>query len=497
MTEPRRISTPQTAKGFPVGRQVQSVSGADSARNQGVCVLDVGKTNVKLSALTAHGEVLQTLAVENPVRPGPPWRHHDLSLLGGWVLDGIRSLARDFPISTFVTTAHGSGGVLVGSDPAEGDGTALPMIDYEQPLPADVAEAYPHFAGSFHDRGSAIMHGATHQARQLLWMEMAEPARFREARWFLNLPQYWAWWLTGHAVSERTSLGAQSHLWNTPDDRPAPIVGLRGWGHLLPDIVPAWTNLGRLRRPLVDRFGLPENLTVLAGIHDSSANLYRYQAAGRADAAILSTGTWIVGMSGQTPLDDLNEHAGMTINSDVYGRPIAGALVMGGREFAHVAGEDGHGPVDIETVLNVMTRGTMAMPSFGDGDGFFPGSAGRGHVTEPALTGPRERRALALIYVAQLAVECLDALKVRDTVVLDGSYLRDPLFARLVSTFRRGGETLINLDTYGVATGAALLASHATSVAAESLHLQTAEPITESAELFQAYHRRWREDARR
>ncbi|RKE83395.1 FGGY family carbohydrate kinase [Rhizobium sp. AG855] len=469
----------------------------DHTASASICVLDVGKTNVKLNAMTATGDVVETLSIANPVRPGPPWQHHDLAALGDWVFEGLATLARRHPIKTFVSAAHGSGGVLVGSDPDAGDGAVLPMIDYEQPLPSAVREAYAPLAGSFRDRGSAIMHGATHQARQMLWMEMAEPERFATAHWFLCLPQYWAWRMTGSAVSEASCLGAQSHLWNIPDNSPTPIVTTRGWERLLPPFAPAWSSLGPVRPALAQRFGLPRALDVLVGIHDSSANLYRYQAAGLTDAAILSTGTWIVGMSRRTRLDDLDEAAGMTINSDVFGHPVAGALAMGGREFVHVAGEGtGSAAVDTATVIVLIGRGTMAVPSFGDGDGFFPGSARLGHVVGPEPQSAVERRALALIYVAQLSAECLDALKVEGTAVLDGTYLKDPLFAPLVAAFRGRGETLFNLDAYGVATGAALLASHGTSSASDSLHLRSADVFQAPPDITTSYHRRWRELAR-
>jgi sugar (pentulose or hexulose) kinase len=462
-----------------------------------ICVLDVGKTNVKLNAVTAAGEIVETVSIGNPVRPGPPWQHHDLAGLGDWVFEELAKLANRHPIRTFVCAAHGSGGVLVGEDPdARDGGAALPMIDYEQSLPATIRESYVPLAGSFRDRGSAIMHGATHQARQLLWMETAEPARFAAARSFLGLPQYWAWRMTGVAVSEATCLGAQSHLWNAADSRPTPIVVARGWQRLLPPFASAWSSLGLVRAPLLRRFGLPDGIEVLVGIHDSSANLYRYQAAGLSDAAILSTGTWIVGMSRATPLDGLDEDAGMTINSDVYGRPVAGALTMGGREFVHVAGEDAGTAVDPAVAMALISRGTMALPSFGDGNGFFPGSAGQGCIVGSPPENAAERRALALIYIAQLSVECLAALKVDATVVLDGSYLKDPLFAKLVTTLRGSGETLFNLDAYGVATGAALLGSHGTTRARDGLHLQTADTIAAPADLLTSYHRRWRELAR-
>ncbi|RVN74930.1 carbohydrate kinase, partial [Sinorhizobium meliloti] len=105
-----------------------------------VAVLDVGKTNVKLSAVAADGTLVETISVPNRVLPGPPWRHHDLTRLGGWVFETLAVLSRRHGLAAVVAAGHGSGGVLTGADPDVGDGAALPMIDYEQPLPPDIRD---------------------------------------------------------------------------------------------------------------------------------------------------------------------------------------------------------------------------------------------------------------------------------------------------------------------------------------------------------------------
>ena len=91
----------------------------------------------------------------------------------------------------------------------------------------------------------------------------------------------------------------------------------RGWQRLLPPIQPAWTVLGHLEPELSRRFALPANIAVLCGIHDSSANFYRYQQAGLADFAVVSTGTWIVGVSDRFAPERLALSSGMTWNAGV------------------------------------------------------------------------------------------------------------------------------------------------------------------------------------
>jgi len=463
-----------------------------------IAVLDVGKTNIKLSAVCEDGTILETLSIANRVMDGPPWRHHDLAGTGDWVLSSLTELCRRHDILSFVTSGHGSGGVLVGPDPDEnGDGTALPMIDYEQPLPEDIRLRYAPLSGSFFDRGSALMLGATHQARQMYWMQQAEPQAFAKARWFLGVPQYWAWRLSGVAVSEATFLGAQSHLWNTVERRWAPIVAACGWQSLMPPFAPAWQRIGKIRPALASRYGLPPHINVLAGIHDSSANFYRYQAAGLTGATVVSTGTWIVALNGAVAPERLDEHRGMTCNSDVDGKPVGGALTMGGREFSLVAGpQTDSRPVSVETIGRLVEQGTLALPSFGDDDGLFPGSAGKGRFLGPLPVDPDERKALAVLYTALLTAECLDALGSDGLVILDGSFLREPLYAAIVAALRPDRQTLYSHEAYGVASGTALLAGHATRTAKAPIALNTPPSMPGIASALAGYVERWRQLSR-
>lgn len=453
-----------------------------------VAVLDVGKSNVKLSACTAEGHVLETLTLPNRVLPGPPWRHHDLAAQNAFVLDGLAALSRRHPLQHFVASGHGSGGMLVGGDPdRNGTGLALPMIDYEQPLPPGLNAAYAPQSGGFFDRGSAVMMAATHTARQMFWAETAEPRAFGQARWCLGIPQYWAWRLTGRAVSEASILGAQSHLWNVKDHAWAPIVAARDWGRLMPPFARAADDLGSIRPDLAARHGLPP-LRVHAGAHDSSVSFFRYQAAGLKDFVLVSTGTWIVSMADRMDLSRLDEARGMTCNADMEGNPLGGALTMGGREYSPVAGDQPEtANASTAAIVRLIADGTMALPTFGTNDGQFPGSAGKGRILGPAPASPADRHALAVLYCALLAVTCGFMLDPARPWVLDGTFLRDPAFAGLVAALRPGQKTLVAPESYGIAAGAALLCRPPGLV---PLDLTEAQPL--ALPNLNAYAERWR-----
>ena len=421
-----------------------------------VAVLDVGKSNIKLNAVTEAGAILETLSTPNLSLPGPPYRHHDLAAQEAWLMNALAALARRYDISTIVACGHGSGGVLV--DEA---GPALPMMDYEQAAPPDIDADYRAAAGDFRDRGSAIMLGAAHTARQLFWMQRADPGAVEGARAFLAVPQYWAWRLSGVAAAELSSLAAQSHLWAVPDCAYAPIVAAEGWERLMPPLRPAWATLGPVLPRIAARTGLPENARVLCGVHDSTANFYRYQAAGWRDFAVVSTGTWIVALTDAADPERLDEARGMTCNADVAGRRLSGAICMGGREFAHVAGDPCEpGPSSPALAAELVARGTLVLPSFGGDDNLFPGRAGQGAIIGPPPQTPAARRALGVLYTALLTDACLDALGAAGDVLLDGPFSADPLYCALVAGFSAEASVRVSREAGGPAAGAALLATH-------------------------------------
>ena len=418
-----------------------------------VAVFDVGKTNVKLIAVAPDGRPLETVSTPNPVFPGPPYSHHDLGLIETWLIDNLRTLGARHDFEAIVTCGHGSGGVLV-----DDDGLAMPMIDYEQPLPPEIVAEYAEIAGSFRERGSPLMLGAAHLARQMLWLERGWPEAFAGARAYLAHPQYWSWRLSGVMASEVTSLAAQSHLWCAPDARPARLVAEKGWQRLMPQFAPAWATLGPLKPEFAAAAGLKPGIRVLNGIHDSSANFYRYQAAGLDDMTVVSTGTWIVAISDRQGPDFAVEQPALCCNADVRGEPLPGILVMGGREFTAVKGE-AEGPASADALARILETGTMALPFFGTDDGLFPGTARSGTIEGPLAADPSIRFTLAVLYTALLTDCCLDLVETAN-VVLDGNFVRDPLYGRVVATLRPDRTVLASRDAYGSVAGAALLSSH-------------------------------------
>ncbi|MGB0061101.1 MAG: hypothetical protein WBP68_13015, partial [Candidatus Binatus sp.] len=79
-----------------------------SPRPKAVAVFDVGKSNVRLSAVNDAGVAMATLERQNTVDNSPPYPHFDTDALYAWLLEGLATLARDFRIHTVVPVTHGA-----------------------------------------------------------------------------------------------------------------------------------------------------------------------------------------------------------------------------------------------------------------------------------------------------------------------------------------------------------------------------------------------------
>jgi sugar (pentulose or hexulose) kinase len=147
-------------------------------------------------------------------------------------------------------------------------------------------------------------------------------------------------------------------------------------------------------------------------VHDSNANLFRYKAAGMADASILSTGTWMIGFQRDLDRNKLDATRAMVLNIDVDGENVPSTLTMTGREYHLINKEEGAADAAILAALQTLVaRGTFALPSFVGEDGLFPGAAHCGRIIGPAPETPAEWQGLAVLYAAFSANRCLDALQ--------------------------------------------------------------------------------------
>ena len=450
-----------------------------------VAVLDVGKSNVKLALVDMAGPaVIASRSMPNRVRTDGPYPHFDLESLWAWLLAGLRELSAVRRIDAIATTTHGACFVLLA-----GDGLALPALDYEFAGPETVAVEYAAMRGGFQETLSPALPGGLNAGRQLLWLRRAFPDDFGHADTILPYPQYWAMRLTGRKVSEVTSFGAHTDLWNPRAATFSRLPVAEGWAERFPATVLAWQTVGTVLPGIAALTGLRRDCRVVAGIHDSNAALLPHLLSRPLPFAVLSTGTWMITFAPGGGLDRLDPARDCLANVDAFARPVPSAMCMAGREFEMLTGSDAVTPTP-DDVRQVVSAQVMALPSLVAGSGPF-GQRSGGWSVDPAGLSPGMRAAAASLYVALLADTCLRLTGADGPVIVEGPFARNRVFLGALQSIA-GQSVLARAEEGGSVLGSALLA-----LGGKAAVTVKTEPVAPLAVDLAAYAAEWRRVAGR
>jgi sugar (pentulose or hexulose) kinase len=445
-------------------------------------VLDVGKTNVKVVVFDGASILWQRSSPNAPLA-GPPYPHCNAAAALDFFMNAIAEAARSHAIDTVVVTTHGATAALI-----DDRDLVLPIMDYEFADVNDIEDLYSSYRPPFSETRSPPLAAGLNIGRQLFWQETHLPEAFAKARHVLMYPQYFGWRLTGTAANEVTSLGCHADLWRPDEGRASSLVERRGLMRLMPPVRRAYEQLGPLKPEIAARTGLPSDIRVLVGVHDSNASLLPHLAALSAPFTVISTGTWVVIMAVGAPTAKLDPTRDMYANVDITGRPYPCAKFMGGREFATIL-EGAQSVAEVADLDAVLLSGAMALPAFTPSGGPYSGRQGRiqGYLPDR----PRARAALASLYAALVTDAQLDNLGAdKGPLAIEGSFAGNSLYCAILATLRPDQPVLLSPDTAGTAYGASLLTRW--PGAPERAPMPRVQPLAERAHLL-AHRLRWRE----
>lgn len=481
------------------------------ANRDGTLVLDIGKSRAKLLLVDGAGSERwrDECANASQLVPGdgddaPGYLALGVDRLMDWIDGALSRLGQELagarppcpPPRRLIVATHGAAFCALGEH-----GLLLPPIDYEWDGYGDVTAGFEASLANFGHHGTPALPQGLNAGRQLDWLQRRHAKRLQGLRCWLPYPQYWSWWLCGVAASEVSSLGCHTGLWAPADGRFSDWARASGIADRFAPLSPASEPLGRLRPALARRWGLPEDMQVMTGAHDSNACLARHLRA-HPDAIVVSTGTWTVVMAPGASTQRLRPEMDELVNVAVDGRAVPTARFMGGREFAALC--DGADPLlaTDAALSEVLADGWSALPSWAGTGGPFAGLRGRVlRNGQPDPAGPqavpvRLRPALASLYCARMSGLLIDDLQgddhgVRAPVIVEGPLAHNQAYCTALAAHLRGRRELLCCadDIEGTARGAWLLAKAADSVALSPL--APAGPI--DAALRQALD----EDARR
>lgn len=420
---------------------------------ESVVVLDIGKTHAKLAVVDSDGRVKEGPSRANAVPVAGDVRALDVAGIEAWLIDGLGAIARQKHVAAIVPVAHGASAAYL-----RGATLAMQVLDYEAEPPPETLARYRSLRDPFAQTLSPPLPMGLNLGAQLYWQENEQPALRGENIRILPWPQYWAWWLSGVAASEVTSLGCHTDLWSPEVRDYSDLAKRQTWHTRFAPLRKASDVLGRIRPELAARTGLPADCEILCGLHDSNAALFAARGIGAVadrEFALVSTGTWFVafasGASSWPPLDPVRD---TLANVDVEGRPVPSARFMGGREYEAITGGDYAHAATIADAQAVVSRGASTRPAFVPGSGPFP--AAKGEIVGELHTAS-ERAALASLHLALMTARSLDLIGARGPVVLEGRFATDAIFSAALASLRAPEPVLVSARADGIALGAARL----------------------------------------
>ncbi len=400
-------------------------------------VVDFGKTLSKVSLWTRDGCCLERFTRANQPQAASPYVPLDTAANSGWLLEALATFAAH-PVEAIIPVSHGA--AVAGIRDCA---LAFPCIDYEWEMPADQMAAYRAQRDDFALTGSPALPAGLNFGAQLHYLEGTGTL---EGVTLMPYAQYWAWLLTGKAVSEVTSLGCHSDLWNPAKGDFSPMAKTRGWAGKFAPVVRAGDAVGTLRPEIAQQTGLPATTKVLAGLHDSNAALLAARGFAEIadnEATVLSTGTWFIAMRLAGEAVDtagLPEARDCLVNVDAYSRPVPSARFMGGREIETLIEIDTRRvdirpdqPALLAAVPKVVRDGAMVLPTLAPGCGPFPDAESR-WLNRPECWF--ERRAAACLYAALVASTSLDLIGSKDRLLVEGRFAEAEVFVGALASLR-------------------------------------------------------------
>lgn len=251
-------------------------------------IIDVGKTNKKLFLFDeAYRIVFERTAKFNEAvdEDGDPCDNIDS--IRQSALDTVNELLADPQWEVVAVNFATYGASLVYLDD---QGKVLtPLYNYLKDYPQPLLQSfYAHYGGEerlCRETASPAL-GSLNSGLQLYRLKHQHPEIFKRLRYALHLPQYMSYLISGMPVSDLTSIGCHTHLWNFDQQQ------YHGWVQqedLLPYLAPVFPSHEVMS---VHVKGHP--VWVGAGLHDSSSALIPYLQCFQEPFALLSTGTWCI-----------------------------------------------------------------------------------------------------------------------------------------------------------------------------------------------------------
>lgn len=293
-----------------------------------IAILDIGKTNKKIFLIDEHYRIVWERGAcfeETVDEDGDACEN--IELLTNWVRNSLHELLQlpGYTIVAFNFSTYGASLVYL-----DEQGQVLaPLYNYLKPYPAGMEEALHKASGGSEslcsDTASPAL-GSLNAGLQFYRLKQLRPAVFNKVKYALHLPQYISFLVTGQPLSDITSIGCHTMLWDFTRQYYHDWVLREGLAEKLPPVFPG----NHVLPATVEGY----NCIAGVGLHDSSAALIPYLASFSAPFALISTGTWCITLNpfNNSPLTASELASDCLCYLTYENRPVKAARLFAGNE---------------------------------------------------------------------------------------------------------------------------------------------------------------------
>lgn len=254
-----------------------------------IAIFDIGKTNKKFLLFDSSLKLIRQDESRFPeLTDEEGFSCDDMGKIEAWMKNCVSDVIHrgEYSIAALNFTTYGASLMYI-----DAMGQALtPVYNYLKPMPAQVLEGFYESYGGLEEfcRNTASPSlGMLNSGLQALWLKRTKPEVYARVDTVLHFPQYLAFRFTGRKVSEFTSIGCHTAMWDFDNNCYHP------W--MLKERIPVPQPVANstVTEVIVEN----QSISVGVGIHDSSASLVPYIKGSWEQFILISTGTWCIFMN--------------------------------------------------------------------------------------------------------------------------------------------------------------------------------------------------------
>lgn len=426
-------------------------------------IFDIGKTNKKFFLFDSdYQEVYREYSRFDTIKDEDGHPTEDLESLQIWLKEVFDRMlnSEKYTITAINFSTYGASFVHLD----EHGEVLTPLYNYTKPLDQAVVDKfYDTYGprGKFAKETGSSDAGMLNSGMQLYWLKHTKPEIFKKIAFSLHLPQYISYIFTGIPLSEYTSIGCHTGLWDYEKKDYHPWVYAEGIHRILPPIVSTETSINLNYNGKRIKLGV--------GIHDSSAALLPYVRSIKKKFILVSTGTWSIALNpfSEKLLSQEDIKKDCINYMRINGKPAKASRIFLGNEYSYQVKElakhfqvpkDYHKSVsfDYNTFFDIIKDFTYCFKWDSIEDKHMP--------LETTFRFDQFEHAYhqLMVELVLLQVESIKTAAGNDRIeklYIDGGFSDNDVYIKLVSHYLRNMELRTTDSSLGSALGAAIAIS--------------------------------------